>query len=312
VLKQAILLLIVLVSFPPLSLAKEFQFVFDGDQNWELSDSARNDFNQFLQVERQRLINSVEGISIAGDYSDQNHFINEIVSTMPGYANYQVSCRFLQKVRGVLKGAVLKRFNEVTQNGKVCTVADMPKEKWSEWSLKLAEFFWTQPWIKKHKESFSLKKYLDRSVHLPVLPTSVVLMPVTSRVIEGYPTGYSTEDLKLLSQTPMAEIFELTKNIKVGDPSTYPSLGPDADETFKENQEGLAALFVTQPGIALSYGWAPMDMIDVLAHEYGHTLHALNQSFFRVEKNQALTSPDSVWHEAVAEAFAWNGLLGLE
>lgn len=125
---------------------------------------------------------------------------------------------------------------------------------------------------------------------------------------DGYAWGYSKSELTLFDK------FELLKDYKTValkfDPNSsnpFTALGTYVEDLLAENPYGMAGSFKPESAIYISKNIAPADLIELLAHEYGHVFHgekADNVSWSSEDKLM-LRKDNRVHSEAVAEAFSW-------
>ncbi|MBT3982270.1 MAG: hypothetical protein HOE90_13010 [Bacteriovoracaceae bacterium] len=312
---SAALSLIFILSFPNCFAGEpnKLMFKFVGDTKWELDSVARQEFNEFLEEQRVSLLGDIKELEFPAKFDSLKDAI--LSYAMPAgkyYKNRELSCLFLERVRkNLVSDADKVEFRGITKNGEICTQGDLAPSEYSAWTLRLVNFIWFQKWIPTSIGTKSMEQYLiDRlEVKNYIRPTINIL---TSKEYDAYGYSFSSDDMKTISQNKkLSEVFEITKNFTPNDASTFGDLGPEMKKMIEENTASAAGFFITEPSIYITNNWAPSDLIDLMAHEFGHVYHGLFKNSI-TDLGDVIEFKNSRIHdEGAAEAVAWFGLCKL-
>jgi len=304
-----ILTFFIFFSLVPALGSEEFYLKISSQPHWTLNDLQRDKFRLFLRDETQWLNKHVKDLRLPNKISTPQEFLS-FTGLRPGNVKVRnISCRFLNRVRQGLKGEVLSRFNNLTSAGRICLVSDVSPNKQKKWAQDLATFFFEENWAPFDNKLVSIKELVGMRLNQPVVNTDIRV--ITSKEYEGYGWAWSSMDRdRLLRHNSFFKrlVDSLRGAYDPDEPKFDVSFGTVLPAVVNEDSAGMASLFIQNPTILLAKSFTPFEVIDFLAHEYGHVLHGINKRTFEGGATEIVIHSDHHHNEAVAEAVAWNSL----
>jgi hypothetical protein len=286
--------------------------LFKGTVKWELDPAQESAFSGYLTNRTARLAQTAPYIKYPTGFTTFGEgYVSQLVSVSKNYQQRESSCRFLKKLHADLSSeADKKELLLLTNSFNVCTPGDAPAGLRTEWSTQITETIWNKPWIEFKSQKLSLSQYLSQMVGSEVpLQTKVIVSEKLE--FDGYAYARSKMDREFASKIPaLQKIFDLAKNFRPDQPESV-NFGPDVSSALKEDPYGLGGFLITAPTIIISNSWAPADLPELLAHEYGHIYHALLKNSLKLENGVIAVHSERSHSEGVAESFAAQALCHL-
>lgn len=284
-----------------------------GNLKWDLSSSARIDFESFLTSERKSLLRDIPGLQFPENFDSFKQGVVEYsLSTSPEYKNREVSCQFLARVAAnIRERRDALAFERLTNNGKVCIPRDVPDAERSQWALSLAQFLWTRPWIPAGGTMLSLEQQIIKALRIKDYQRPEIRI-LTTVDFDGYGYNRSAIDQKTISaNTKLSDAMKIAKDFTPNDPSSTGDLGPDLARLAQQRPASIGEYLIGSPTIYITNNWPPEALVELLAHEYGHVLHNGIKTIFSDHTDWIEINSDPVHNEGAAEAAAWQSLCGI-
>jgi hypothetical protein len=306
------ILVFVLAVFARSGFAAELTIVEDGVQKYALSSEAESDFNDFLGNEREALLRAIPELHFPQDPGSLRDGVSKsMMASSPAYENRAVGCRFFDRLSRTVNPDLKRQILELTDEGRICGPGDVEVAKRTAWAQSFADFLWRRPWIQNGTAEYSLKAWLRHSLGISI-DIEPEIRVVDAVEYDGFGSAYSVNDLVFInSHGALAQMYLAMKDYDPDHPELSPSMGPQVDEQIRKDPVSFGISFKLRPTIYISNSWAPQDMVELLAHEFGHVYHALNKTDFYSVGEQIRVKRDRVFDEAAAEIIAWNGLIDL-
>jgi hypothetical protein len=287
-------------------------FTFDTGRTWKLNPETHSQFKIFLEHRRELLVASIPNLYFPKAPLNPADFSKVFMGTSKDYVNRATACSFLQRMRETIKGETSElELRELTADGKICIQADLPPDRWTAWTRKLANFIWTEKWIKKGHEKLSLEDLLISQIGVGIYQKPKIKI-LSNRPIDGFGYGLSEKDKHFIQDhLVLKKIFDQSRNIDLNNLSTFPELGSELASLFKLDSYNYGEPFIQEPTILISNSWPPDALVELLVHEYGHIYHMLSTSRFSGNVDEIVYFNDHLHFEGVAEAFAWTNLRDL-
>lgn len=301
------ILLFLFLALP--AQAHEMSIKFKADNSWQLSSSMRAGFTRFLDDELASLTEAFP--SLYWPRMEAGIDFKQVISSTlypigTEYKNREFQCGFVRKLLGNVEGEARAKLEYLTDSGKICTQADLPKEKWPEFTKGWMEFLWLEPWIARNGRLVSLEDLIREKIGPSYKrPKFSIAFNVD---FDGYGWGISAKERALFSSVPLlAEFARLGRAYNPNSLEPFIALGETVGRMLSRNPYGSAGLVLLEGEIIISPSWAPADMVDLLVHEYGHVFSGEQGAEMEWnEKERTLSRiANNVQEEGVAEAFAW-------
>lgn len=302
------------VFFSPVAFADNTLLIrIHGENKWDLSAASRTSFESFLTAERESLLSKIPQLQFPEKFESIERGIFEYgIATRPEYKNRDVSCLFLARVAQNLKNMDDRaELDRITNSGQVCSPRDVLESERSAWTLSLAQFLWTRPWIPENETRLSLEQQIVTALGITNYqrPTIRILTAVD---FDGYGYNRSPLDRQTIAGNPkLAEALQIAKNFTPNDPSSIGDLGPELAKMAKDHPTSVGDYVIQEPTIYITNNWAPEALVELLAHEYGHVLHDGIKTIFVDHGDWIGIADEPVHNEASAEAVAWQALCGV-
>ncbi len=282
---------------------------FDEGDKWEMTQGGKDTFSTFLADEMADVKSQVPNLfwPTVTEHTDFKEIVLSAFYPASGmYKNRPLQCAFVQKVLNTTNGAVRDRFLQITHNGQVCIQYDLSKSEWATFTENLMTFFWTEKWLLVDGAFFSLEDLVVQAVG----PTyKRPEFHIATRIeFDGYGWGFSDSELEIFQVTPVLEKYAtLAQEIDPNSDIPFTALGPEVEKILKGSPYGTVGAFQPSSKIYISNAWGPADLVELLAHEYGHVFHG--ETNRNVEWESAtgtlVVHANGVHNESVAESFAW-------
>jgi hypothetical protein len=296
--------------------AKDLDITQKGQTKRELTAPARSSFLNFLDQKASELKARAPQFHMSGDEKDiMTALSKSSISSTKAYLNREASCQFLAKIPSLTGDpAIALQLQELTRNGTVCIVRDLPVAEQTDWEFKMIHFLWNEKWIRDHDTSKSLFEYIVSRMGLAIKSEDLKILHLNEEVTEfdAYGYAHSASDLQTVKESvSLTEILRLGETYSPNDPRPAFQFGSQVKDIATKDPTGTAAFFITRPAIYLTNNWAPVDLPELLTHEFGHVVHGLHRKFLQNKNGSLFLTYDRYHEEGAAESFAWQSLCGL-
>lgn len=289
--------------------AEEFTLLIDTGPRWVMPDGVADSFRNFLDEQLSDVTSRTSAYwpELNEDNDFKNVFIQSFFPASPKYKNREFQCSFVRKILNSVQGETHREFALLTQNGRVCIPGDIPAQDWAGWTEQLMRFFWTRPWIRRPTGAISLEGLIIEKVGVKNYRRPGLHIAKNIE-FDGYGWGFSRKELSLFDEEPLLSRYaEVIRDYDPNQEGPFTPLGPYVEKLLVDNAYGMAGTFKPGSEIYISRALGPADLIDFLAHEYGHVFHGeQGENISWDSEGKTLKRVDNGVHsEAVAEAFAW-------
>ena len=282
---------------------------FESGHNWKMTPTLKNEFSGFLNLEMEKIKTQVKDLYWP-EISANTQFKDVLTSSFyPGstaYKNRPLQCSFVQKVLATTSGSARARFIEITRNGTICIQFDLPESDWAGFTKSLMDFFWTEKWIALNSENLSLEDLAIQAVGPTYRRPEFHI--ASELYYDGYGWGHSSSELALFDSDPiLARFASIARSFDPNSTLVFSALGSEMGGMLKGAPYEVVGAIQPSSKIYLSKAWGPADMVELLAHEYGHVIHGETNSnkSWNFESRILVTASNRVHDESVAESFAW-------
>ena len=282
--------------------------------HWEMSSQRKLSFGAFLDLELKDLQTRVPQIywPTVTDKSDMlETLFSAFDATSEKYQNRTMQCGFIQKILDSSFGRAKRKLAKITKNGKICIPRDLPGQDRAQFTSDLIAFFWTEKWLKNKGHYSSLenliRKQVGKTYRRPEFHVALNLH------FDAFGGGFSKSELQLFERdSTLREYAARAKKIDPDGKTPFKLLGPTMEKIVLENPYEMMSSFQPASKIYIASSWGPSEIVELLAHEYGHVFHGeTGHNFQWDEREKSLQIySNRVHEESVAESFSWMTLQG--
>jgi len=256
--------------------AEPLYLQIDTGNAWAMSPQLMEDFRGFLDSELSRLREEVS--SIYWPAIDERTDFNEVFMAAffpagPKYKNREMQCQFIRRLLSSTIDLVQNEIFDLTRGGTVCIPGDLPKAEWANWTERLMKFLWSEKWISRGSEYVSMEDLIVEKIGEEQYKRPE--FHIARRIeFDGHGWGFSPHELGLFLREPLLErYFALISSYDPNSEKPFRGLGPEVEKQLTDHPYGMVGTF--QPGskIYISSAFGPADLVELLAHEYGHVFH---------------------------------------